>query len=248
MSEVSNGQAVVIGGTMGLGKAVVGQFLARGLHVTIVSRRPPAASEPTGTLRHVAADLEAMTKADDIVAQVVTGGPIRYLAFCQRYRGTGDVWQGELQVSVTATRILIDGFAGSFDSSHDRAIVVASSVYANFTGSTQPDAYHVAKAGLNQLVRYNARVLGRRGIRINAIMPLTYMKPESRAFYQSEPQTGFYERLVPLGRVGDVADSANLMDFLCSEKASFITGQTIYVDGGVSALWPEEVARRFSER
>lgn len=248
MTADAAGHAVVIGGTKGLGRAVVERFVARGVRVTAVSRQPPGAGAATATLQHVAADLETLVDAQDVVGRVVSaGGPLRYLVFCQRYRGAGDPWPGELQVSVTATRLLIDGFAAHFDRAHDCAIAAASSVYANFTGSTQPDAYHVAKAGLNHLVRYNARVLGKQGIRVNAVMPLTYMKPESREYYEADARAAFYERLVPLGRVGNVDDSANLIDFLCSDKASFITGQCIYVDGGVSVLWPEEVAHRFSE-
>ncbi len=46
--------------------------------------------------------------------------------------------------------------------------------------------------------------------------------------------------------MGDAEDSANLLDFLCSDKAAFVNGQCIFVDGGVSAVWPEEVARNLS--
>ena len=75
-------------------------------------------------------------------------------------------------------------------------------------------------------------------------MPLTFMKPESRDFYLSDARLlEVYQRLVPLGRLGEADNSADLLDFLCSDKASFINGQCIFVDGGVSVIWPEEVAR-----
>jgi NAD(P)-dependent dehydrogenase (short-subunit alcohol dehydrogenase family) len=54
-----------------------------------------------------------------------------------------------------------------------------------------------------------------------------------------------YDQLVPLRRMGDAGDSADALDFLCSKKAGFISGQCLYVDGGVSAVWPEEIAKRF---
>jgi len=105
-------------------------------------------------------------------------------------------------------------------------------------------SYHVAKAGLNQLVKYNAWVMGRLGIRINAIMPLTYLKAESKDYYlKRKDLMGLYKELVPLGSIGKAEDSVNLLEFLCSKKASFINGQTIYVDGGVSVIWPEELAK-----
>ena len=186
-----------------------------------------------------------MSSSDAVVSEVIrTGGEIRYLIFCQRYRGTGDPWQGEIQVTLTATRLLINGFADHFCKNDDRAIGVVSSVYAEFVGGSQPESYHVAKAGLNQLVKYNAWVMGRKGIRVNAIMPLTYLKAETKDYYlANEALMSLYRNFVPMGTIGRAQDSVNLLEFLCSEKASFINGQSIFVDGGVSVIWPEELAR-----
>nr|ALS90739.1 enoyl-(Acyl carrier protein) reductase [uncultured bacterium] len=140
---------------------------------------------------------------------------------------------------------MIEGFSDHFTSAGDRAIGVVSSVYAQFVGASQPVGYHVVKAGLNEMVRYYASTLGRRGIRVNAIMPLTYVKDESRQFYESNASLmNVYERLVPLRRMGHAEDSANALNFLCSEQASFINGQSLLIDGGVSVVWPEEVAER----
>lgn len=239
------GQAVIIGGTKGLGREVTERFLARGHKVTVVSRHRPPALNADPQLHHVAANLETLTDAAGIVEPTVAAaGPLQYLVFCQRYRGEGDPWQGELQVSLTATRLLVEGFAGHFVPDGDRAIGLVSSVYAEFVGGSQPLGYHVVKAGVNQLTRYYAWELGCRGIRVNGIMPLSYIKNESRDFYRSKPElTGLYKRFVPLGRMGDTQDSANLLDFLCSEKAGFINGQCIFVDGGVSVVWQEELAK-----
>lgn len=236
------GHVVVVGGSKGLGKAVAERFVERGFAVTVISRhRPPAETR----LNHVAADLETMISSDAVVDDVVRlGGKIRYLIFCQRYRGSGDPWQGEIQVTLTATKLLINGFADHFCEHGDCAIGVVSSVYAEFVGGSQPESYHVAKAGLNQLVKYNAWVMGRKGIRINAIMPLTYLKAESKDYYvANEALMKLYQNFVPIGTIGRAEDSANLLEFLCSEKASFINGQAIFVDGGVSVIWPEELAR-----
>ncbi|GAB2861223.1 SDR family oxidoreductase [Pseudoduganella ginsengisoli] len=235
-------QVVIVGGTKGLGRLLAERFIAQGHAVTVLSR-----TKPDGGLayRHIAVDLEALVDAAPVVEQVVqAGGKVRYLVFCQRYRGTGDAWQGEMQVTLNATRLLINGFADQFCDSGDRAIAVVSSVYAQFVGGSQPDSYHVAKAGLNQLVKFHAWGMGRRNVRINAIMPLSYLKDESRRFVESnQPLMQLYHDFVPLKRIGEAADSANLVEFLCSDKAAFINGQSIFVDGGVSVVWPEELAR-----
>jgi NAD(P)-dependent dehydrogenase (short-subunit alcohol dehydrogenase family) len=245
MTDPVRDHAVVIGGTKGLGKIVVERFLSRGFNVTAVSRGKPSFADGNPAFVHVVSDLETMTLADGTVAQIVgVHGAIRYVVFCQRYRGTGDPWRGEIQVVLTATKLLIDALAGHFCRDGDRAIGVVSSGYADFVGGTQPSAYHVAKAGLNQLVRHYAVTLGEIGIRANVVVPLTYLKPENADFFRSEPElVALYQKIVPLKRFGKAEDSADLLDFLCSDKASFINGQSIYVDGGISLLWPENVAR-----
>lgn len=242
----SKGHVVVVGGTKGLGREVAIRFAEQNYAVTVISRHPLAEhGQQVPPINHVCVDLETMTSSETIAQQILDcGGKIRYLIFCQRYRGSGDPWQGEIQVSLTATRYLINGLTDYFCKTGDCAIGVVSSVYAEFIGGSQPDSYHVAKAGLNQLVRYNARILGRKNIRINAIMPLTYLKPESRDYYLSnDVLMSLYQDFVPLGRIGHAEDSVNLLEFLCSEKASFINGQLIFVDGGVSVIWPEELAK-----
>jgi NAD(P)-dependent dehydrogenase (short-subunit alcohol dehydrogenase family) len=240
--------AVVVGGSRGLGLVVVDRFLARGFIVSVLSRCPSERHAGNQNVRHLAIDLQEASALDGIFDRVCNeAGPIQYLILCQRFRGHGNAWTGEIQVGLNASRDLIEGFGGHFCEGGDRAIGVVSSVYAQFVGASQPVGYHVVKAGLNEMVRYYAVVLGRRGIRVNAIMPLTYIKEESRDFYRDNTKlTSVYSSLVPLGRLGEADDSANAIDFLCSHKAAFINGQCLFVDGGVSVVWPEEVAKGFA--
>jgi NAD(P)-dependent dehydrogenase (short-subunit alcohol dehydrogenase family) len=245
---VSAQHAVVVGGTRGLGLVVVERFLARGCNVTVLSRTPSPRHAGNSNVRHLAVDLERSEGIDGVWTRACEPfGAISYLALCQRFRGTGDPWDGEIRVGLTASKQLIEGFSDHFAPSGDRAIGVVSSVYAQYVGSSQPVGYHVVKAGLNEMVRFYAATLGPRGIRVNAIMPLTYLKEESRQFYAGDAALmDLYQRLVPLKRMGTSEDSANALSFLCSEQAAFINGQSIMIDGGVSVLWPEEVAKRFA--
>jgi NAD(P)-dependent dehydrogenase (short-subunit alcohol dehydrogenase family) len=245
MSEL---HAVVVGGTKGLGRIIVENFLARGCSVSVVSRQKPVGFEEGPRLRHFSADLEKPETLVGLQEPIRNAlGRVSYLVLSQRFRGEGDPWVGEIQVGLTASRDLIEGFASHFADHGDRAIGVVSSVYAEFVGSSQPVGYHVVKGGLNAMVRHYAATLGRKGIRVNAIMPLTYLKPESRAFYEkNERLMDLYRRLIPLGRLGTAEESANAIDFLCSERASFINGQSLFLDGGVSVVWQEEIAKAFS--
>lgn len=240
------GHVVIVGGSRGLGRELAVNFMQNNFEVTVLSRTKPDIEG----INFVLTDLELISEenANEIVTETIgIGGNIKYLIFCQRFRGKTNLWDGEIKVSLTATKMLIDKFSIHFNSIGDRAIGVVSSVYADYVGGSQDDSYHVAKAGLNQLVKYNAVALGKNGIRINSIMPLTYLKKESEQYYQSDGQLlNLYKNFVPLGRMGHVNDSVNLLNFLCSEKASFITGQSIFVDGGVSVVWPEELAKKLA--
>jgi NAD(P)-dependent dehydrogenase (short-subunit alcohol dehydrogenase family) len=239
--------AVVAGGSRGLGLVIVQRFLARQCNVTVLSRRPSDHHAGSKNIQHLAIDL-ATDDLSDIGAKASEKfGPIQYLVLCQRFRGEGDPWQGEIQVGLNASRALIESCLDHFSKDGDKAVGAVSSVYAEFVGGSQPVSYHVVKAGLNAMVRFYAWSLGPRGIRVNAVMPLSYIKDESRPFYSENAELkALYRKLIPVGRMGEAADTANAIDFLCSEKAAFISGQSIFVDGGASIVWPEEVAKSFS--
>lgn len=236
---------VVVGGSSGLGKVVSKMYADRGHRVVIVSRKKPSFAGELDKFVHISTDLEyltaatAKTVANEIIREV---GEIRYLIFCQRYRGNDKNLANETSVSLSATGYLIDAFSDAFPALGDKAIAVVSSVYGDYVGSSQPLDYHIVKAGLNAMVRYYAVSLGARGIRINAISPLTYLKDESKHVYlEDEKKLEKYRKLVPLKRMGTARESANTIGFLCSKQSSFITGQNLYVDGGVSVVWPEEL-------
>jgi NAD(P)-dependent dehydrogenase (short-subunit alcohol dehydrogenase family) len=105
----------------------------------------------------------------------------------------------------------------------------------------------MAKAALIQMVRYYAVALGHRGIRVNAISPGTTVKDESKAFYAEHPELEqLYRDIIPLGRMGTADDVADVMVFLVSGASSFLTGQNIVLDGGVSLQAHESLVRRLS--
>ena len=73
------------------------------------------------------------------------------------------------------------------------------------------------------------------------------LKEESKHFYfQNEELHNLYKSIIPLGRMGTAEELANTIAFLCSPKSSFITGQTIIVDGGISLQWHESLARKLT--
>ena len=114
-------------------------------------------------------------------------------------------------------------------------VVVTGSLSA-IHGMNLRAAYAATKAGISGLVRSLAVEWGPRGVTVNAVGPGIIKTPLTIAYMEQFPErvTAAIEH-TPLGRLGEPEDVADVVTFLASDKARFITGQTIFVDGGVSA-------------
>jgi NAD(P)-dependent dehydrogenase (short-subunit alcohol dehydrogenase family) len=245
----THAHTLVIGGSRGIGRTLVRVLAEGGQAVSVISRSAPAGLDDLPTVRAWPADVtdaSALTAA--LSATVRQQGPISGVVLLQRYRGDGDDWAGELATSLTATRSVLE-WVGEQSRLSDAAIsvVVIGSIAGSFIASEQPVSYHVAKAGITQLVRYYAVALGPTGVRVNSISPGTIVKEESQPLYQEHPELErLYRDIIPVGRMGTARDVADLAMFLLSERASFLTGQNIVLDGGVSLHGHEALARRVS--
>jgi NAD(P)-dependent dehydrogenase (short-subunit alcohol dehydrogenase family) len=242
--------ALVIGGTHGSGRALVRLLAGQGEKVAVVGRtHPPDADRELPNVSFFQADACDPVAMETVVKAVSSenGCSVRKLVFFQRFRGKEDDWENEIALSLTATRNIIDLVVPFMPAAGDKSIVAVSSIASRFIASEQPVSYHVGKAGIDQIVRYYAVVLGRKGIRVNSVCPSTMIKDESRAFYESNVHlVDLYEKITPLGRIGTAEECADVVEFLLSTKSTFVTGQNIMVDGGTSLQWPEGLCRSIS--
>lgn len=120
------------------------------------------------------------------------------------------------------------------------SVVVVSSIAGAAVGWAGHTPYAAAKAGLLGFVRSAALELGPRGVRVNAVLPGVIESPQSLDPVNSGGEQGLVgsARAIPLGRVGQPADVADVITFLLSEAARYVSGQTLTVDGGLTAAWP----------
>lgn len=239
---------LLVGASRGIGRALARVFLREGKVVSVIGRRPPArVSRDLRAAGYWALDVcnpeQLRAGLKDIRHE---NGRFTHLICFQRYRGNEDQWQGELETSLSATKRIVEFTSDNFDGARENSIVFVGSIASQFIAEEQPVGYHAAKTALIGMMRYYAVTLGPRGIRVNCVSPGTVLKDESKAFYlQNKELLRLYNELTPLHRMGSADEVASVIRFFCSPDASFVTGQNLVVDGGVSVQSHESIARRF---
>ena len=241
--------SLVVGGTRGIGRCLVRLLLDRGDDVTVISRTIPDLDQRDPAANYISCDVSLKTKVEESFRKlVVDHGRINYLALLHRYRGVEDKWEGEIKTSILGTKNVVDAAVDKFSKKCDKSIAVVSSVAAEFVVDSQPVSYHTVKSGLKGMVRYYAKALGPSGVRVNSVSPCTVLKKESAQYYlHNQSLADIYREITPLGRMGTAKDVAQVVKFLCSEDSSFVTGQDITVDGGISLGYQESLAIHLAE-
>lgn len=245
---MNHSHALVVGGTRGLGRGLVELWSEGTDAVSVIGRNLPVAdiAAPRAMVRYYTADVTDENRVASVIDEIVrVAGPVARLVFSQRYRGQSDSFDGELEVSLKGTRRIIEHVVARDQFAQSAAIVVVSSVLGRFIAAEQPLGYHVTRAALDQLVRFYAVQLAPRGIRVNSVAPNLIEKEEGREFYrQNSELKQHYQSVIPLGQMGTPRDVAYAIDFLCSDRAAHITGQTLVVDGGLTAVMQHSLGAR----
>lgn len=235
---------VVSGGARGLGLAIVRDLLADGYSVSTFSRRgsPEAealAAEYGGRFLFAAVDVSSRSQTRDFVAQASkTLGPIYGLI-----NNAAVVQQGILATlpEVEIERMIAVDLTASIRLARlclkdmlfkARGRVINISSIVGTRGYNGLAVYSATKAGLDGFSRSLAREVGRRNVTVNSIAP-GYMRTSMSAGL-ADSQLDQIVRRTPLNRLAEPGDVTPLILFLLSANASFITGETILVDGGIS--------------
>ena len=236
---------LIIGGTKGIGRQLTLSLSSQDdIAISVISRVTPEDNRKVAGASYFELDLSKRNTIPKVCREIVrSNGSITNIVFTQRHRDSEDPWDGEIEVMLSATRCVIDSCQESFLPNNDNSIVIVSSLASTFVADSQPISYHLTRAALDQMIRYYAVVLGKSGIRVNGVATCTILKDENREFMlQQKDRLNTQKRITPLARMGTVEEVCSVIKFLMSSDASFVTGQIIVVDGGVSIRWQESVA------
>jgi NAD(P)-dependent dehydrogenase (short-subunit alcohol dehydrogenase family) len=246
--------ALIAGGGGGIGSAIAEAFAGAGAQVAVVGRTAESLEQATGQLSAAGsaglAVVADVTKEDgathaveatvdrfgkvDVIVNAVGGGAGKALHPAEQY--PADDWDWIMELNVRSTLLPTQAAVRSMIAAgHGGAVLNISSVRANLGINAGYSAYVAAKGALDALTRQHATEWARHGIRVNAIMP-TFVDTPQVSMLLEDPafKAGIVNR-IPLGRVGETRDLVGPAIFLCSEAASFVTGQILGIDGGLTA-------------
>lgn len=245
-------QALILGGTTGMGKASAMLLLQQDIEVIIVGRADKNLEttkkelESFGTIKTAAVDLLNEDQVTSFAASLKTITPnLKYLInaagyfspkpFLEHTKQDFDIYhhfnKSFFFITQSAVNIMKENGGGS--------IVNIGSMWAKQAIKATPSsAYSMAKAGLHSLTQHLAMELADFNIRVNAVSPAVVVTPIYGSFIEEskieETLQGF-NSFHPIGRVGKPEDIAKTIYFLLSEEASWVTGAVWDVDGGVMA-------------
>ena len=250
--DLSGRVALVTGGSRGLGEEMAEGLAEAGASLMLLARRPQwltptvealqaaghpcqgtvcDVSDPAQVQQAVRATLDAYGRIDILInnAGVTWGAPAEEMPL--------DKWRMVLDVNLTGAFLFAQAAGREMIRQGSGTIVNVASIAGlrgSLPGSVDYAGYVASKGGLIALTRELAAKWGRHGIRVNAIAPGFFpsrMTEKVLDRIQSRVEAG-----IPLGRVGRAGELKGVAVFLASAASSYITGQTIVVDGGMTAV------------
>lgn len=241
--------AIVSGAAAGIGLAITRRLSRSGFRVVMLDIDPAGESaakslrDDGGRVEFVACDVSQWDTVADAVDEIAANwGPVSLCvanAGIARRVPTAEMdeaaWNDLVDINLKGTAQTLFRAAGHMTGDGNRSLVALSSISARL-GWPEHVHYNASKAGIEGLVRGLAADLGPKGIRVNAVLPGVIHTAQSLSEVHSlgpEGVAAMAER-IPLRRVGDPEDIADVVAFLASDAARYITGASIVVDGGMS--------------
>ncbi|OGL50478.1 MAG: hypothetical protein A3H37_06350 [Candidatus Schekmanbacteria bacterium RIFCSPLOWO2_02_FULL_38_14] len=260
-----NKVALITGSATGIGKNIARAFGQEGAHVAIcdIDLENGKKTEMELIDRKISAsffhvDLSLKGAPYDMVRQVVQRyGKLDILVNNARsgqrtsfFEEDENSWEKGISVTLRAAFFASQEACRVMSEKGGGNIINISSVAALLACHESP-VYHIAKAGMLQMTRYLAMHTGKFGVRVNTILPGFIVRDEHKARYDQDNNKNYREMvnfIHPSGHIGCSDDVANLVLFLCSSESSFINGQCIIIDGGLTLQEQSSLVFRFEKK
>lgn len=240
--------ALVTGGSRGIGRGIVRAFAGEGAKVAFVYRGSKEAADSLvaevtgtgGTILPLQADVTKSEEAQRCVEAIdkAWGGPVNILVNNAGIirddlfvRMEPEAWQAVLETNLGGTYNFTRAVAYSMMRQRKGRIINISSIAAEHTNPGQTN-YAASKGAINAFTRALAVELASRGVTVNAIAPGFIETDMSEAVRNKAGD--IIKKMIPMRRLGQPADIAAAAVFLASDEASYLTGQVLTVDGGLS--------------
>lgn len=240
-------KALITGASGGIGSAMAKAFASDGFEIGICykssfneARRIAAEiKEAGGRAQIYMADLSLMGDAENLCQQVLSTMGTPDVVICNAgidswglFQDIGEAeWNRVLDTNLKGSYAVTRGLLPKMIERKSGVLLYTSSIWGVVGGACEA-AYSASKGALISMTKALAKELGPSGIRVNCIAP-GLIKTKMIDIFDSETIDGLIEN-TPLGRIGLPEDVADAALFLASDRASFITGQTLVVDGGIA--------------
>ncbi len=238
--DLGGKRALVTGGTKGIGRAIAEELAALGAHVTIVARTAGDVAATAAALHGAGITADVANPADRARIVAAIPGPLHVLV-----HNTGTnvrkplveyddaTWERILAINLTSAILLSRDLHPVLRDAHGASVIHVGSVAGQFALPTGV-AYAASKAGLAQAARTLALEWARDQIRVNTVAPWYTRTPLAQPILDRPEVLAAIEARTPLGRVAEPREIATAVAFLALPVASYITGQCLNVDGGMS--------------
>lgn len=246
MSEQLAGKiALVTGGANGIGQSIVERFAKEGAQVIAADIASPNTATPFAAAQFVQCDVRQPESVARVIQQALdTFGRIDILINnAGRTGGTGhflDVtaadWHDYIETNLTGVFLVGQAAARTMVHNQIRGRIINIGSINSFAAEKGATAYVASKGGVLSLTQAMAVELAEYGILVNMIAPGPIRVARNAALFDSEPLHGGLQRRIPLGSPGRGNDIAVAAVFLASDDNQFITGASLLVDGGLTAL------------